>query len=197
MHILTNEERSFFGLKEINENWAIKEFSNGYMYINDNIVEKIIHIEVYNLTYTEKDYNEEVTEDHKYLISTRKNAKNQKLSINSVLKRKATGMSFMYSHMYSCVLVQNEYNNRILVKSYDKKFTETYSIINWINDFIENNNNSKFKDELSEIISLKKKKVKIKQGDVFAFKLNNNDFGFGRVLLDMNSKKNSNKIKPY
>lgn len=102
----------------------------------------------------------------------------------------------MYNNFYSSVFIQNTINNRVIAKSNSVKLNSEYTIKNWIADF-RRINKDEFQKELKQILQQPYKKQQIKHGDYFAFKLENNNYGFGRVLFDMNSKKYVNKMEPY
>lgn len=87
MYELNNDERQYFGLKEVDKSWIIKEFNNGKIYINKMRVSKVIHLHIHENSYTEIDYDEEITEDNSYLLPTKKNGKKIKLNVTNLLKR--------------------------------------------------------------------------------------------------------------
>src|SRR5690606_26974554 len=90
------------------------------------------------------------------------------------------------------------YDNRRNL-SFIKSFSEegeikTYDDINnWITNYISKLSPNYF-DWLNEQLSQKQLKVKVKEGDIIAFRIAHNEYGFARILLDVFAEKKKSDI---
>ena len=80
---LSNEERKYFGLNEVKENWIRKELTKDYIiYIEENKLVKRIQSE--KDCYYESDVLYNLSENHKFILPKTKRGKSKKLTESSV-----------------------------------------------------------------------------------------------------------------
>jgi hypothetical protein len=194
---LTNEQRTYFGLEPTNSNWVKVSLKgdtyrpDSIIYFDGDVIKK--HIVSTNEKYEEKQYNDR-TRERNYLLPLTSKGKEKKLTASVLESRQPQGVY--------CYL---DGHNRVLIGNYD---TQTTFYDSWWDNHDLNDLKpisecvSQFvvktpSDHLSNITAFKKSKrknVKFKQGDIFAFKVNLTEYGFGRVLLNIDEIKKENLI---
>lgn len=184
---LTNDQRKYFGLEPVMDSWDKVQFK-GDTYRPDSILyfeEDTIKKQVIS---TDKEYKEiqfnEQTENRALILPKTKKGKPKKLTPSVLESRKPIGV---YLNVNSGgVLIIGNHTSQTTFYSRDWEYRRTDSdlqkmIIEFIND-----SPSDHLTQIEEFRKAKRKNVKYKSGDFFSFKLNRTEFGFGRILFDVN-----------
>ncbi|WP_298313405.1 immunity 26/phosphotriesterase HocA family protein [uncultured Aquimarina sp.] len=183
--VLTNNDRKYLGIKLIDSQWDKVQLSNEiYLYFDGSTIVKSIALS--QSSYRESDMNEETSENRTILLPKTKRGKPKKLNFSSFQPRNGIGTYFSFTAGNQGVTIGNYSTQKTFYSTYFEEieingFTE---LRNWLDNFII----SSPKNHLKEIESFgkeKRKRVKIKEGDFFAFKVDRKNYGFGRVLLDI------------
>lgn len=182
---LTNEQRKYFGIEPIKENQEKIILEDKYqtttLYFEKDIIRRQIISN--NLTYKELQFSES-TKDRKILLPKKGKGKEQKLSNSTLEKRKPYGNYVEVSVGYlTCGNFDNQktfYSTRWHKKQEIEKSCEEIIL-----DFI-NESPSDHLIKINKFLNEKRQNVKYKTGDFFKFKINRTEYGFGRILLDIN-----------
>jgi len=196
MYELSNDERIYFGLDLIKDNWekvilsGDKYLPESILYFDKDIIKK--HIISTEISYLEKQYDE-LTRDKSVLLPKTAKGKEQKLTISVMEKRTPIGM---YLSINCGILRIGNYNTQTTFysSSWDKNQEINKSIPEFITEFIKSSTDKHF-DEISIFKKSKRKNIKYKSGDYFCFKVDRNNYGFGRILLDVNKIRKENLIE--
>jgi hypothetical protein len=200
MFELSNNQRKYFGLNPVLDNWTKGIFSGekncnaSILYYENNTIKK--HIKSTDDEYYEKEYDEK-TLNKEYLLPKTKKGKQKKLTASVFERCNPIGVY--------CLI---EKNGRILIGNYttQKTFYDSgweyldqenfIAIADSVNRFIEESPSNHLEDIHKFIIEKRKHHV-YKSGDFFRFKINRSQYGFGRVLLDVNRLRKKKMIDAH
>ncbi len=194
---LTNNEREFLGLDLIENHWDRVIFNGdkyrpeSILYFEGDIIKR--HIVSTVDKYRECHYNER-TEDRAVLLPRTNKGKEKKLTASVLEQKQPLGI---YVNVSFGDLIIGSYNTQTIFYSttWEKeRQSNKNSIANIVKEFIEQSPKNHL-NEISSFKSAKRKNVKFKTGDYFAFKINRTEYGFGRLLLDVN-KARKKKLLP-
>lgn len=184
---LTNEQRKYFGLDPILNHWDKVVFNGdtyrpeSILYFDKDTIKR--HIVSTENEYFEKQYDE-LTKDRSILLPKTDKGKEKKLTASVLEQRQPTGVYLSISCGH---LTIGNYNSQTTFYSsrWDNENQSDKSIFKIINDFIESSPENHF-IEIEKYKNLKRQNKKFKSGDYFCFKLDRVNYGFGRILLDVN-----------
>ena len=184
---LTNEQRKYLGLDPIESHWDKVVFNGdayreeSILYFDKDIIKR--HILSTNNEYFEKQYNES-TKNRTILLPKTERGKEKKLSASVLEQRQPTGV---YFHISCGDLTIGNYNSQTTFYSsrWDNEKQSHNPIPEIVDDFITKSPENHLA-EIEKYKKLKRVNIKFKSGDYFCFKLNRKNYGFGRVLLDVN-----------
>ena len=189
---LTNNQRKYFGLSEVADNWdKIKLSDTITVYYHDETIVKVLN---YTFGYFEKDTD--IKTKHRQILSAKTiKGKEQKLTLSKILKRKGSGVQFSGSFQDGGMHVYDNKRNLFFIKSFpeDDDFKTYNDIDNWITNYISKVSTDYF-DWLEKELSQKRLKVKIKEGDIVAFKIAHGEYGFARILVDVFERRQKGEI---
>jgi hypothetical protein len=189
---LTNNQRKYFGLSLVSDDWDKVQLSEtiSVYYQGDKIV-KILN---YNLGYFERDTDIE-TNQRQILLPKRIKGKEQKLTIAKILKVKGSGIQFSGSFQGGGIHVYDNKRNLFFIKSFseDADIKNYGDIEKWITRYISQTSTNYF-DWLNKELSQKRLRVKIKEGDIVAFKIMHGQYGFARILFDIFTQRQKGDI---
>lgn len=180
---LTNEQRKYFGLNAVADNWHRQSLSDKItVYYNDDRIVKILN---YDYGYLEYDTDINTRQRHILLPKTTR-GKEQKLTIPRVLKIKGSGIQFSGSFLGGGMNVYDNRRNLFFIGNFgeDKEIKNYEDIDDWISNYIANIAPDYFA-WLTDQVSQKRLKVNAKAGDIIAYKLKTEEFGFARILVDV------------
>jgi len=189
MFELTNRQREYLGLDLIDSGWERSKLKAGpyqpesILYFEGDILKKQI---VSNENrYYEWPVNIQ-TKDKSLILPKTSKGKEKKLTAATLEKYKPDGVAFEWT-INGNVFITN-HNTQI---NYYSNFLEDFKInaldelANWIENYISSSP-ANYLDELREFKNAKRENIKYKPGDFFAFKVSRTEYGFGRILLDVN-----------
>lgn len=180
---LTNDQRKYFGLSLVSDNWEKIELNDSitFYYHGDRIV-KILK---YELGYFE--YDTEIETKHRqFILPKTAKGKEQILTIPRILKQKGSAIQFSGSFQGGGIHVYDNRRNVFFIKSFaeDGNIQNYNDIDKWVSNYITNVPIEYF-TWLHKELSQKLSRVKIKEGDIIAFKINREEYGFARILVDV------------
>lgn len=180
---LTNNQRQYFGLLSVVDTWDKVQLSDTttVYYRGDRII-KVLD---YSFGYCEYDTDIE-TRNRQILLPKTARGKEQKLTIAKVLKIKGSGIQFSASFQGGGIHVYDNKRNVFFIKSFAEEgdIKNYQDIDNWVTNYISKVPLDYF-DWLAKELSQKRLRVKIKEGDIVAFKIAHGQYGFARILLDV------------
>ncbi len=190
---LTNNQRQYFGLSLVTDSWNKIQLSDTIFvyYQNDEIV-KILN---YSFGYCEYDTNIE-TNQRQSLIYKRIKGKEQKLTVAKLLKIKGCGISFSGSFEGGGIHIYDNRRNLFFIKGFaeDGEIKSYDDIEKWIANYIAKVPPNYF-EWLNKELLQKRVRIKVKEGDIIAFKISQKQYGFARVIVDVFSQRqNINNI---
>jgi hypothetical protein len=186
---LTNTEREYFGLEKVESDWD-KVILKGdtyrkpsILYFEGNTIKKYITSD--SNKYTESQYDEE-TRDREIIIPKTNKGKEKKLTA-AVLETKTPIGVYLSVDSHGDLLIGNHTKKTKFYYSRweNKKQKKEIELRYWIDDFIKKSHKNHIQ-EIDIFKNAKKKNIKIKSGDFFAFKVDRKNYGFGRILVEIN-----------
>ena len=193
---LTNDQRKFFGLEPIEDYWDKVVFKGdtyrpeSVLYFDGDTIKR--HIVSTEKQYFEKQFDE-LTKGRSILLPKTSKGKEKKLTASVLEQRQASGV---YLSISNGDLIIGNYNTQTTFYSsrWDNDEQSTESITNQVSEFIKKSP-AKHLQEIEQFKNAKRKNVKFRAGDYFCFKLDRTNFGFGRILLDVNKVRRKELIK--
>ncbi len=195
LYELTNNQRRYFGLTLVADNWERLQLSDTITIYYDN--SKIVKVLDYAFGYCEYDTDID-TRSRQILLPKTARGKEKKLTIPRILKIKGPGVQFSGSFQGGGIHIYDNRRNLFFIKGFAEEGTiESYQDIDrWISNYIAKLSPTYF-DWLNQELSQKRLKIKIKAGDIVAFKIAQGEYGFARILLDVFAdKKEGDIIRP-
>lgn len=189
---LTNNQRKYFGLSLVADNWdKVKMNDTITVYYQDDKIVKVLN---YNFGYFEHDADIE-TKHRQILLPKTTKGKEQKLTIAKILKIKGSGIQFSGSFQGGGIHVYDNRRNLFFIKSFSEDGNiQSYSAIEkWVTNYIRKAPTDYF-DWLNKELSQKRLRVKIKEGDIIAFKITHGQYGFARIILDVFAQRQKGDI---
>lgn len=188
---LTNEQRKYVGLTQVEESWERTEFKNDtYLYFNgDQLVKKIV---VTENTYHEIELNEKTAENRTVVLPKTPKGKIKKLNHTALQSMSGIGVYFAFHSQ--CVKIAN-YSTQTTFYSSDwdqEKIEGLNGLKKWLNWWIKDTSENDMKD-IELFRSSVRQHCTYKEGDFFAFKSGRRQYGFGRILLDVTPIRNAVK----
>lgn len=195
MKELTNNQRKYFGLEPVMDSWDKVQFKgdtyrpDSILYFDGDTIRK--YIVSTDKEYKETQYNEQ-TENRELILPKTKKGKPKKLTASVLESKKGIGV-YLTVNTNGDLLIGNYTSQRTFYsRAWEFKQSDS-KIETMIQEFIENSPSDHFK-QIEKFRLEKRKNVKYKSGDFFAFKLNRTEYGFGRILFDINKARKKKMI---
>ena len=194
---LDNTQRKYLGLNPISSNWDIVEFKGGtyrpnsYLVFEKDILKK--HIVSTNNEYHEYQYDD-LTRNREFLLPKTKRGKEKKLTPSVLENRQPKGVYFSFSPIQVIIGSYATQTTFYSTRMERVKIKEISEFKKWLSTYISESD----EDYLLQIDSFKKakrKNVKAKEGDFFAFKIDRKNYGFGRVLSSIDKLRKVNELR--
>ena len=194
---LNNKQRRYLGLELVADNWE-EVILNGdsyrpssILYFDENTIRKqVISTE---LKYSEIQYNEE-TENRKFLLPKSQKGKAKKLTSSALETKTPIGTYFDFRTSGITIGNHTTQNTFYSTNFENIKFKDISDLKIWLNDFIKNSTSEDLKS-IKQFASKKRKRIKLKEGDFFAFKVDRRNYGFGRLICDVRPLRKDSKFK--
>lgn len=193
-------QREYLGLDLIEPDWERFELKAGpyqpesILYFDGDFLKK--QIVSNDNRYYEWPVNIQTRGKSVILPKTSK-GKDKKLTAATLEKYKPDGVSFEWT-INGKVFITN-HNTQI---NYYSNFLEDFKInspdelSSWIESYISSSPPN-YLEELTEFKNAQRRNVKYKPGDFFAFKISRTEYGFGRILLDVNKLRKKKLVSEH
>jgi hypothetical protein len=179
---LTNEQRKYLGLEIVPKSWGKFQITEDvFIYFDGNIIRKKVSVNE-NL-YREIQLEEE-TENRTMLLPKTSRGKAKKLNYSSLDTRKGIGVYFSFD--INEIIIGNYTTEQTFYSTYfeNLQFKSITDLPLWLDNFIKETTKQDLK-KLKQFSDLKRKRVKLKEGDFFTFKVDRRNYGFGRLIADI------------
>ena len=189
---LRNDQRIYFGLEPIKPEWervmlkgdTYREES--ILYFEGDIIKRYI-ISTKN-QYKESQYDD-LTRSRTILLPKTSKGKEKKLTASVLESRQPTGV-YCLLDAYGRICIGNYNTQTTFYNSLweNHQMLTERTIAEWVEDFIKTAPEN-YLPGINAFKKGKRKNAKFKPGDFFAFKINRAEYGFGRILLDIDALK--------
>jgi hypothetical protein len=193
----TNAQRIYFGLEPVNPQWERVILKGdtyrqeSILYFEGDVIKR--HIISTDERYEERQYDE-LTRARAILLPKTGKGKEKKLTASVLESRQAIGV-YCILDVFGKVFIGNYISQTTFYDSWwEGNGTIKKELIEWVDEFMQ----SAPQNYISDLNSFKKatrRNVKFKAGDFFAFKISRSEYGFGRVLLDIDQLKKKSLVK--
>ncbi len=211
MLTLTNEQRACFGLSPVDPAWRLLSLPRSkydewdtFAYIDDasRTIRKVIKdsdAAYGSFYYHECEVNETLSEDGGYILPKTVKGKPVRLSAATLDKRPGVGMYLACSTEFGYVTVANYTTQQTYFDSaYDERelCTTREAFTAWVEKWCAETTLDDLTD-VAEFAARERVRVKYREGDFFRFKINRRLYGYGRLLIDYNKKREVPLTHPY
>lgn len=188
---LSNKQREYLGLDPVPTTWDNATLKgdtyrpDSIIYFDGDTLKR--HIVSTENEYKETQYNE-LTRDRKILLPKTEKGKEKKLTASVLETKTPIGVYFAADKSGSICIGSHTTQTTFYSSNWSRKKKGEQAevgIEKSIETFISESPKSHF-DEIKDFKNAKRKNVKYRAGDVFAFKISRTEYGFGRILLDIN-----------
>lgn len=200
MFELTNRQREYLGLDLIESDWERYELKAGpyqpesILYFDCDFLKKQIISN--DNRYYEWPVNIQ-TRDKSVILPKTSKGKDKKLTAATLEKYKPDGVSFEWT-INGKIFITNHNTQINYYSNYleDFKINSLDELSNWIERYISSSP-ANYLEELTAFKNALRKNVKYRPGDFFAFKISRTEYGFGRILLDVNKLRKKKLVSEY
>ncbi|MCC9018746.1 immunity 26/phosphotriesterase HocA family protein [Flavobacterium lipolyticum] len=187
---LNNHQRKYLGLEIVPDNWEKVEITKEiFVYFDGNTIRKKISVGDYS--YQEIKLEEE-TVNRTILLPKTSRGKEKKLNFSSLEARNGIGMYFTFN--IAGIIIGNHSTEKTYYStSFENiRFKSIKDLPLWLDNYISNTTESDLND-LQKIATEERKRINLKEGDFFIYKVDRRNFGFGRLICDIRKiRKNPN-----
>ena len=195
MFELNNKQRKYFGLDPVMDSWE-KVLFKGDKYRPDSM----LYFERENIKKqvisTDKEYKEiqlnEQTENRELILPKTKKGKPKKLTPSVLESRTPLGVYLNVDSSGELLIGNHSTQSTFYSREWEYPKSDT-SLTKLIQEFIDNSPDDHL-NKIEEFRKAKRKNIKYKSGDFFAYKLNRTEYGFGRILFDVNKARKKKLI---
>lgn len=186
---LTNEQRKYLGIALVEKTWELVKLFDNYVYFDGDIIRK--EIAVAEQSYVEHDLYEKTAENRTILLPKTEKGKPKKLNFTATQSFRGTGVYFAFSDSY---LTISNFTTQTTYYSENFEDKDLSFLKIWLEKWISETSEK----DLQEIEAFKnagRKQHKYKEGDFFAFKIGRRQWGFGRILIDVQKRIKANNFQ--
>ena len=176
---LTNEQRKYLGITPVESSWELVKLFDNYVYFDGDIIRK--EIAVTEQSYIERDLYEKTAENRTILLPKTEKGKPKKLNFTATQSFRGTAVYFAFSDSY---LTITSLTTQITYYSENFEDKDLGFLKTWLDKWIAETS-EKDLQEIEAFKNAERKQYKYKEGDFFAFKIGRRQWGFGRILMDV------------
>lgn len=189
---LSNEQRKYLGLVPVEEHWELVELAGSYVYFDGDVIRKKIKLE--DGGYYECELAEVTAENRTMLLPKTAKGKTKKLNYTATLSFKPLGVYFSFSAYYGYVSIANYTTQKTWYSGKIKTQATLDDLQGWLNEWIATSTEQDLAD-IEQFKNEKRQHQKYKEGDFFAFKIGRREWGFGRILIDVATRRKTVEFK--
>lgn len=181
---LTNREREYLGLDPIQSNWDLVQF-RGDQYRPESILVFDGDVVKRQIISTEDSYKEyqydDLIRDRKFIAPKTNRGKEKKLTPSTFEKINSRGVYLNFAQGRITIASRSTQTTFYSTRMERMNINTIDDFKKWLNKYI-NETSKQNKEEIISFKFSKRKNVKPKKGDVFAFKIDRNNYGYGQVI---------------
>lgn len=183
MFELTNEERRFLGLEETGRDWERVELTETiFLYCQGNVIRKEIWSQ--DDCYFERSLEVRTDENRTVILPKTERGKAVRLTECNLQRRHGGGVYFKFQ------------SGEILLANYDTQMTHYESSMDgvevagieglkqWLERWRQETDQAEL-ERIRAFAKAKRRHVRLREGDFFRFKVGRKEYGYGRILLDV------------
>ncbi|MGG5578317.1 immunity 26/phosphotriesterase HocA family protein [Myroides sp. C15-4] len=186
---LSNEQRAYLGLEPVEAHWERVSLFDKYYYFDGDIIRK--EISVGEQGYTERSLHEKTAENRSILLPKTSKGKSKKLNFTASQSFKGIGAYFSFWNEY---LTLSNYTTQTSFYSEQLPNQKLEDLPLWLEQWIADTTPQEL-EAIRQFSQAHRQHCKYAEGDFFAFKIGRKQWGFGRILLDVQKQIKTNKIK--
>jgi len=186
---LTNEQRKYLGITPVENNWELVKLFDNHVYFDGDIIRK--EITVSEQSYFERDLYEKTAENRTILLPKTEKGKPKKLNFTATQAFRGADVYFAFSDSY---LTISSFTTQITYYAERFKDKDLGFLKTWLNKWIAETS-EKDLQEIDTFKNAERKHYKYKEGDFFAFKIGRRQWGFGRILIDVQKTIKANNFQ--
>ena len=194
---LNNAQRKYVGLELVQDNWekvVLKGDTyrpDSILYFDNNTIKKQVIATA--SSYTEIQYNEE-TKGREFILPKTKRGKPKKLTSATLESKTPIGTYFNLDTNGITIGNHTTQNTFYSTHFENIKFKDISDLKKWLTGFIKNSTSNDLK-EIEKFASKKRKRIKLKEGDFFVYKVDRRNYGFGRLICDLRPLRKDSEFK--
>lgn len=179
---LTNPQRENLGLQTVHPSWdKVSLDDQTVVYFDGNTIKK-------KITVSKEAYEEieldEATENRTNLLPKTGKGKSKKVSVSSLASRKGIGMYFQ-ANLRGVTLGNFTTEKTFYSTDFEAiRFQNGQELAQWVEQFTTSLTPEEL-EAIKKFAAEKKRRVNLKEGDFFVFKVDRFQYGFGRLLCDL------------
>jgi hypothetical protein len=185
---LTNQQREYLGLEPIKSDWdkvilkADTYRPESIIYFEGDTLKR--HIVSYDNIYKETQYDE-LTKDRRLLLPKTAKGKEKTLTGSVLESRQPIGVYLFVDNVGNFLIGNHTTQKTFYSSQWDKQYANRETDVSVIIETFISESTGNHLNEIREFKNAKRQHIKFKSGDFFAFKVNRTEYGFGRVLLNV------------
>ena len=192
MFELTNEQRKYFAIPPVLDNWEKVEVKAGpydhcitYAYLDVRRIVKVIKVSETRgqEMYVEYGVDQMLSEDGTKILPKTEKGKPQNFTAPNLIKKTPIGMALSYCRGYVDV-INNTADQYYYRSNYEAAEVYTLDDLSkWVDDWCRGTGEKELA-EINEFASRKKVHQKFKEGDFFRYRIKRGLYGYGRIMVD-------------
>lgn len=189
---LTNNDRKYLGLETVKDNWEkVKLSDTTYIYYEGNTIKKYIYIFNDNY-YEESKMDYETTENRTILLPKTNRGTPKKITPSLIDNKDRIGAYFALSN--GNVLIGNHTTQKMYYSTYrqEKEIKNFTELREWLNEWISETTEEDLLD-IKKFATEERVRVKYKEGDFYRFKFDRRNYGYGRIIWNVDKYRKSGK----
>lgn len=190
---LTNMQREYLGLEPAGAGWDAVQVDDGfYLFFDGNMIRK--SIEVTETTYHECEMLEMTDQNREILLPKTAQGRAKKLTLAAIKRCHGLGVYFYYGRHGAMIANYTTQTTYFTCAGDGREYNGLDDLSKWLDGWIADTS----EEDLSDIVCFKNAKRvhnKFKEGDFFTFKIGRREYGFGRILLDINKFRKTDLFK--
>lgn len=182
---LTNDQRYYLGLDTVKDRWDIVQVSaSSFIYYDQNAIRKLIEVD--ELSYYEYQLDALTDESRTYILPRSNRGKKVRLTAASVAKIPRYGVYFAYDQHGASIANYTTQTTYFSCVGDGKQYHGIDDLKNWIDQWIAETTEEDLND-LKNFANATRKHHIYREGDFFAFKIGRREYGFGRILMNIDA----------
>lgn len=185
---LTNDQRYYLGLDPVKDHWDVMQLSaSSFVYFDQSVIRKLILVN--ESSYYEYQLDAVADDSRTFLLPRTFRGKRKRLTAASVAEIPRLGVYFAYDQ-YGASIANYTTQTTYFSSIGDGKHRGFNDLKNWIDHWIAETTEED-RNDLMNFTSATRKHCVYREGDFFAFQIGRREYGFGRILMNIDAFRKS------